>query len=78
MHLQRLSIQQDYTLNLEAFTQAALILFLAVAIVLSNVLIIAALLHYRGLYIDTVLCIVCVQSIRVDVEIVNYVARWNI
>lgn len=50
MHLQRLSIQQDYTLNLEAFTQAALILFLGVAIVTSNALIIATIINFRGLY----------------------------
>lgn len=48
MHLQRLSIQQEYTSNLEAFTQAALILCLAVAIITSNALIIATILNFRG------------------------------
>ncbi|XP_031616540.1 G-protein coupled receptor 52 [Contarinia nasturtii] len=48
MHLQRLSIQQEYTSNLEAFTQAALILFLGVAIITSNALIIATIINFRG------------------------------
>lgn len=50
MHLQKLSIQQDYSLNLEAFTQAALILFLAVVVTTSNAVVIATLINFRGLY----------------------------
>lgn len=48
MHLQGLTSLQVNNSNLEAFTQAALILILAVAIVASNVLIIATIVNFRG------------------------------
>lgn len=48
MHLQALSVLQQYNSNLEAFTQGALILILAVAIVTSNALIIATIVNFRG------------------------------
>ena len=47
MHLQALNLQ-DYNSTLEAFTQAALILILAIAIVISNVVIIATIVNFRG------------------------------
>lgn len=48
MHLQALSSLQVHNSNLEAFTQAALILALAVAIIAANVILIAAIVNYRG------------------------------
>lgn len=49
MYLQGLtSLEQVHNSTLEAFTQAALILILAVAIVASNVLIIATIVNFRG------------------------------
>lgn len=49
MHLPGLtSLQQVHNSTLEAFTQAALILALAVAIVAANVILIAAIVNYRG------------------------------
>lgn len=48
MHLQRLSIQQVYTSNLEASTQALIILILGVAIIISNAVIIATIINFRG------------------------------
>lgn len=48
MHLQRLSIQQEYTSNLEAFTQALIISILGLVIILSNALIIATIINFRG------------------------------
>lgn len=48
MHLQGLTSLQVNNSTLEAFTQAALILILAVAIVASNVLIIATIVNFRG------------------------------
>lgn len=48
MHLQGLTSLQVYDSTLEAFTQAALILILGVAIVASNVLIIATIVNFRG------------------------------
>lgn len=48
MHLPGLTSLQVFNPTLEALTQAALILFLAVAIVASNVLIIATIVNFRG------------------------------
>lgn len=51
MHLQGLTSLQVNNSTLEAFTQAALILILAVAIVASNVLIIATIVNFRGKFL---------------------------
>lgn len=48
MHLQGLTSLQVHNSTLEAFTQAALILALAVAIIAANVILIAAIVNYRG------------------------------
>lgn len=48
MHLRALSVLQDYSSTLDAFTQGALILILAVAIITSNALIIATIVNFRG------------------------------
>lgn len=49
MHLQPVLIHLQVTSStLEAFTLAAIILILAVAIILCNVIIIATLINFRG------------------------------
>jgi hypothetical protein len=50
MPLQDLSILQVHGSTLEALTQATLILILGIAIVSSNLLIIATFINYRGTY----------------------------
>lgn len=62
MHLQALSVLQQYNSNLEAFTQGALILILAVAIVTSNALIIATIVNFRGKFEP------CQQSLMKQIE----------
>lgn len=51
MHLQGLTSLQVHNSTLEAFTRAALILALACVIITSNVILIAAIVNYRGAYI---------------------------
>lgn len=50
MHLQGLTSLQVHNSTLEAFTRAALILALACVIIASNVILIAAIVNYRGAY----------------------------